>query len=68
MGRGGGGFGDEYDTWREHEEDEKQFTLRAVLVGLLVGSIVCFSNIYFGLQSKSCPHTRRWMNANRLLY
>ena len=29
-----------------------QFTLRATIVGLLVGTLVCFSNMYFGLQSK----------------
>lgn len=31
---------------------ERQFTFRAVVVGLLVGSLVCFSNMYFGLQSE----------------
>jgi len=30
---------------------ERQFTLRAVVVGLLVGAVVNFSNMYFGLQS-----------------
>ncbi|RPB20613.1 OPT superfamily oligopeptide transporter [Terfezia boudieri ATCC MYA-4762] len=28
-----------------------QFTLRATVVGLLVGTLVCFSNMYFGLQT-----------------
>lgn len=28
-----------------------QFSLRAVLVGLLVGSLMCLSNMYFGLQT-----------------
>ena len=39
-----------------------QFTLRATLVGLLVGTLVCFSNMYFGLQSEfpggGCVSTR----------
>ena len=30
----------------------QQFTFRATLAGLLVGTLVCFSNMYFGLQSK----------------
>ncbi|MCJ1335081.1 hypothetical protein MMC09_000347 [Bachmanniomyces sp. S44760] len=32
-------------------EDEHSFTLRGVLVGLLIGVIICFSNMYFGLQT-----------------
>ncbi|KAI6249362.1 hypothetical protein HI914_02846 [Erysiphe necator] len=32
-------------------QDAQNFTLRGVLVGLMVGSITCFSNMYFGLQS-----------------
>ncbi|KAF8455269.1 OPT oligopeptide transporter protein-domain-containing protein [Kalaharituber pfeilii] len=28
-----------------------QFTFRATVVGLLVGTLVCFSNMYFGLQT-----------------
>lgn len=27
------------------------FTLRGILVGLLVGLVICFSNMYFGLQT-----------------
>lgn len=30
---------------------EKQFTLRAVFVGILIGAVLCFSNTYFGLQT-----------------
>jgi len=30
---------------------EGDFTLRAVVVGLGVGCILCFTNIYFGLQT-----------------
>jgi len=33
--------------------DDCQFTGRAVLAGLAVGTVVCFSNMYFGLQSGS---------------
>ena len=29
----------------------ESFTLRGVLVGLLVGLVICFSNMYFGLQT-----------------
>lgn len=32
--------------------NQQQFTTRAVVVGLLVGTIVNFSNMYFGLQSQ----------------
>lgn len=41
------------DPRLENEEkvDTRQFTTRAVAVGLLVGTIVNFSNMYFGLQS-----------------
>ncbi|RKF78634.1 putative oligopeptide transporter [Golovinomyces cichoracearum] len=34
-----------------HAQEQQNFTLRGVLVGLVVGTIVCFSNMYFGLQS-----------------
>src|SRR4051794_10639611 len=29
----------------------ESFTARGVLVGLLVGLVICFSNMYFGLQT-----------------
>lgn len=29
----------------------RSFTFRGVLVGLLVGLVICFSNMYFGLQT-----------------
>lgn len=32
-------------------EQEQNFTLRGVLVGLAIGVIICFSNTYFGLQT-----------------
>ena len=31
--------------------DTRQLTLRAIVVGLSVGSLLCCSNTYFGLQS-----------------
>ena len=34
-------------------EDVRQFTMRAIGVGILVGTVVNFSNMYFGLQSRS---------------
>lgn len=34
-----------------HTQEAQSFTLRGILVGLMVGSITCFSNMYFGLQS-----------------
>lgn len=34
-----------------HAQKEQNFTLRGILVGLLVGLVTCFSNMYFGLQS-----------------
>ncbi|CAO3597280.1 unnamed protein product [Absidia cylindrospora] len=30
---------------------QQHFTLRAVVVGLLIGTLMCFSNMYFGLQT-----------------
>ena len=36
----------------------QNFTLRGVLVGLLFGVVICFSNVYFGLQTvRSCEPT-----------
>jgi len=35
----------------EHPPAPRQLTFRALLVGLLVGSLLCCSNTYFGLQS-----------------
>jgi len=34
-----------------HAEEGQNFTLRGILVGLGVGLIICFSNMYFGLQT-----------------
>ncbi|KAJ1915407.1 OPT super [Mycoemilia scoparia] len=33
------------------DDSEPQFTIRAVIVGLLFGTVLCFSNTYFGLQT-----------------
>jgi hypothetical protein len=41
----------------DNARSQRQFTARAVIVGLAVGTIVCFSNMYFGLQSE-CPIKR----------
>lgn len=35
----------------DQAEQETNFTLRGVLVGLAIGVIICFSNTYFGLQT-----------------
>lgn len=35
----------------EHAEEGQNFTVRGVLVGLAIGVIICFSNMYFGLQT-----------------
>ena len=34
-----------------HDDQDRHFTLRGVLVGLAIGIIICFSNTYFGLQT-----------------
>lgn len=34
-----------------HAEEGQNFTIRGILVGLGVGLIICFSNMYFGLQT-----------------
>ncbi len=35
----------------DQAEQETNFTLRGVLVGLAIGVVICFSNTYFGLQT-----------------
>ncbi|OCK80294.1 OPT superfamily oligopeptide transporter [Lepidopterella palustris CBS 459.81] len=35
----------------ECAEEPKNFTMRGVLVGLTIGIVICFSNMYFGLQT-----------------
>src|ERR1700712_2656033 len=32
-------------------EEPRHFTVRGILVGLVIGTIICFSNMYFGLQT-----------------
>jgi len=32
-------------------QDAHEFTLRAIVAGLAIGSLLCFSNMYFGLQT-----------------
>lgn len=39
----------------EEEVLEGDFTFRAVFVGLLVGVVLCMTNIYFGLQTGKLP-------------
>src|ERR1700709_1275868 len=34
-----------------HAEEGQNFTARGILVGLGIGLIICFSNMYFGLQT-----------------
>ncbi|KAJ1675745.1 OPT super [Spiromyces aspiralis] len=38
-------------TYYQVDDSQPQLTWRAVVVGLLFGSVLCFSNMYFGLQS-----------------
>ncbi|KAH9848445.1 OPT oligopeptide transporter [Lenzites betulinus] len=33
------------------ESGQTEFTIRAVLLGLLIGCLLCFTNLYFGLQT-----------------
>ncbi|RSH95296.1 hypothetical protein EHS25_000383 [Saitozyma podzolica] len=42
---------DERDEYIEEEVYENDFTFRAVFVGLLVGVVLCMTNVYFGLQT-----------------
>ena len=35
----------------EHASEPQNFTIRGVLVGLVIGVVICFSNMYFGLQT-----------------
>ena len=54
-----GSDGDGEADWRQllggkrgcAEEEPAQLTLRACLVGLAVGTLLCFTNMYFGLQT-----------------
>lgn len=43
--------GEERRFLSQHASEPQNFTLRGILVGLGVGLIVCFSNMYFGLQT-----------------
>lgn len=43
---------EELNFLSEHGHEPQNFTLRGILVGLAVGLIICFSNMYFGLQSR----------------
>ena len=45
-----------------HADEPQNFTLRGILVGLGVGLIVCFSNMYFGLQSQYSV-AKRWLGS-----
>jgi uncharacterized oligopeptide transporter (OPT) family protein len=38
-------------TAAEPFDERQQLTVRAVVVGLLIGTLACFSNTYFGLQT-----------------
>lgn len=42
---------DAQDFLAEQAEQGQNFTIRGVLVGLAIGVIICFSNMYFGLQT-----------------
>ena len=42
---------DAQDFLAEQAEQGQNFTIRGVLVGLVIGVIICFSNMYFGLQT-----------------
>ncbi|KFY44769.1 hypothetical protein V495_03271 [Pseudogymnoascus sp. VKM F-4514 (FW-929)] len=42
---------EELNFLSEHGHEPQNFTLRGILVGLGVGLIICFSNMYFGLQT-----------------
>jgi OPT family oligopeptide transporter len=37
--------------WLKTRSEQPQFTLRALLVGLVIGVLIAFSNTYFGLQT-----------------
>lgn len=39
------------DYLAEQAAQPQNFTLRGVLVGLAIGTVICFSNMYFGLQT-----------------
>ncbi|KAF1992156.1 OPT superfamily oligopeptide transporter [Aulographum hederae CBS 113979] len=42
---------DAYALLAERANDPRNFTIRGVVVGLLLGVVICFSNMYFGLQT-----------------
>ncbi|KFY09398.1 hypothetical protein V491_08202 [Pseudogymnoascus sp. VKM F-3775] len=42
---------EELNFLSEHGHEPQNFTVRGILVGLGVGLIICFSNMYFGLQT-----------------
>eukprot|EP01119_Soliformovum_irregulare_P015796 TRINITY_DN4505_c0_g2_i1.p1 TRINITY_DN4505_c0_g2~~TRINITY_DN4505_c0_g2_i1.p1 ORF type:complete len:370 (-),score=83.97 TRINITY_DN4505_c0_g2_i1:989-2098(-) len=41
---------EEFDEMQYNEHD-RHFSIRSVAVGLLIGCLMCFSNMYFGLQT-----------------
>lgn len=43
--------GDSSKFLADQAEQETNFTFRGVLVGLVIGVVICFSNTYFGLQT-----------------
>ena len=42
---------DDAEATEPDDEPELELTLRALLGGIVVGGILCFSNMYFGLQT-----------------
>ncbi|KAK6602006.1 OPT oligopeptide transporter [Botrytis cinerea] len=57
-----------------HADEGQNFTVRGILVGLGVGLIICFSNMYFGLQtgwvsSMAMPASLigRWVNGDNAI-
>ncbi|KAI9472431.1 MAG: OPT oligopeptide transporter protein-domain-containing protein [Benjaminiella poitrasii] len=39
------------NSFQDNPYEKSHFTLRAVICGLIIGTLMCFSNMYFGLQT-----------------
>lgn len=51
MGESSRGRSDTRRFLAERADEPQNFTARGVIVGLVIGVIICFSNMYFGLQT-----------------
>lgn len=54
----GDGEQDPLLSFPEEDKFDQQLTFRSIVVGLIIGAFLCFSNMYFGLQTGKIRHER----------